>query len=115
MKAWSVTDDEEYLYTTIVFAETRGQARVIARSTDACEDVDFIHIRALRRPQLDKYYRGEPEMDWNNDEDRIAMVKDGMYCSYEVDVDQDKCERCPAHRWCSRYEEVMDGGSRWYE
>lgn len=109
MKAWSVTDDEEYLYTTIVFAETRGQARVIARSTDACEDVDFIHIRALRRPQLDKYYRGEPEMDWNNDEDRIAMVKDGMYCSYEVDLLPGECMACPAHKWCERYEDMVEG------
>ena len=52
--------------------------------------------------ELDKYYRGLDEMDWDNDEDRIAMVKDGNFnCSYEFEPDD--CETCPAKQWCDRY------------
>lgn len=109
MKAWSVTDEDEYMFSTIVFAETRGKARVIAQRTDACEDVDFTRIRAIREPQLDKYYRGLPEMDWSDEDDRIAMVRDGGFsCSYEVDVTLKDCEECPAHEWCERYERMAD-------
>ena len=48
-------------------------------------------------------------MDWYNDEDRIAMVKDGMYCSYEVDLLPGECMACPAHKWCERYEDMVEG------
>lgn len=109
MKAYSVTDDQEYAYSTVVFAETRGQARMIAQHTDACEDVEFTHIRALRVPQLDKYYRGISEMDWKNDEDRIAMVRDANYsCSYEIWDEHLDCDNCPATQWCERYERIND-------
>lgn len=113
MKAWSVTDDEEYMYATIVFAETRGKAKVIAQGTDACADVDFTHIRAIRVPQLDSYYRGLSEMDWYNDNDMIAMVRyANMMCSYEVDIEKEDCLSCPAHEWCDRYESMCDDGGR---
>ena len=109
MKAWSVTDDEECLYATIVFAETRGKAKVIAQGTDACVDADFTHIRAIRVPQLDSYYRGKREMDWYDDNDRIAMVRyANMMCSYEVDIEKENCLSCPAHEWCGRYESMCD-------
>lgn len=108
MKAWFVTN-HDMNYSTIVFAETRGQAKVIAQSTDACEYEDFIYIRAIRKPNLDRLYRGQSEMDWYNDEDRIAMVKDGMYCSYEVDLLPGECMACPAHKWCERYEDMVEG------
>ena len=60
---------------TVVFAETRGKARALARCTEACEDVDFIDIEVHRKPQMDKYYTdGKMEMDWLNSKDRIALV-----------------------------------------
>ena len=106
MKAWIVDDPIEAASAAVVFAETRGQAKVLAQSTDACEDMDFTDIRAVRAPELDQFYRGKSEMDWFDPDDRVAMVKyGGFHCSPETDVYKEKCETCPANKWCSRYEE----------
>lgn len=103
MKAWIVDDPIEAATAAVVFAETRGQAKVLAQSTDACEDMAFTDIRAVRAPELDRFYKGKSEMDWFDHDDRIAMVRyGGMHCAYEVDTE---CETCPANKWCSRYEE----------
>ena len=109
MKAYSVTDKRECLFSTIVFAETRGKARMLAQRTDACEDVDFTDILAHRVPALDDAYRGRSEMDWMDDTDRVLMVKyAGYHCSYEVDISEMKCKECPAFEWCDRAEEYRE-------
>ena len=109
MKAWIVDDPIDASTAAVVFAETRGQAKVLAQSTDACEDMEFKDIRAVRAPKLDQFYRGRKEMDWNDLDDRVAMVKYGGFrCNSETDVYKEKCEVCPAHEWCSRYEEEED-------
>ena len=104
MKAYTVEDRYNPLFSTVVFAETRGKAKVIAQHTDTCEDLDFVDIRAVRRPTLDKFYKGKPEMDWCDEEDRMAMVKYAGYeCSYEIDNDDLECDSCSAKEWCGRY------------
>ena len=109
MKAWIVDDPIEAATAAVVFAETRGQAKVLAQSTDACEDMEFKDIRAVRAPKLDRFYRGKKEMDWRDPDDRIAMVKyGGFHCSSEVDIGKEKCDACPAHEWCDRYEGMME-------
>ena len=66
MKAWLARDKDEFC-ATVVFAETRGKAKVIAMHTKTCEDTDFIYIEVRREPQMDKYYtEGQKEMDWFN-------------------------------------------------
>lgn len=111
MKAWIVDDPiEAAVSAAVVFAETRGQAKVLAQSTDACEDMAFTDIRAVRASELDQFYRGKSQMDWLDPDDRIAMVQyGGFHCSPEVDVQKEKCEACPAHEWCDRYEDTMEG------
>ena len=70
----------------------------------------FTDIRAVRAPELDQFYRGKSQMDWLDPDDRIAMVQyGGFHCSPEVDVQKEKCEACPAHEWCDRYEDTMEG------
>lgn len=110
MKAYIVRDEKcSEDYCTVVFAETRGKARRAAMSTDACEDGEFIDIRATRVPELDSYYRGEYEMNWYDDNDRIGMVRyAGMQCSYEMSDSECACEDCPAKEFCSRYEDRED-------
>lgn len=109
MKAWIVDDPIEAVTAAVVFAETRGQAKVLAQSTDACEDMEYTDIRAVRAPRLDQFYRGKPEMDWFDSDDRIAMVKyGGFQCNQETDVYKEKCQACPAHEWCSRYEDLLE-------
>ena len=79
MKAYSVRDKNSDCFT-IVFAESVNKAKVIALHTDACEDSYYTDIRTKRIPDLDKYYRvGKKEMDWFDDADRIALVRDAGY------------------------------------
>lgn len=111
MKAWSISDancntDASY----IVFAETRGKA--IRHALDYCngafEWCSFTEMRAIRVPALDGFYRGKPEMDWCNMDDRVAMVRyAGFHCSGDVTVTIDKCKRCHAHFWCDRFEGML--------
>lgn len=106
MKAWLVKDKDEFC-ATVVFAETRGKARSIAMRTEACEDVDFCDIEARREPQMDKYYKeGKKEMDWFDDNDRLALVKEcGFYCE---EIEEDRCEDCPAKEYCEEYSVYID-------
>lgn len=109
MKAYIAQEQIEYTSSTVVFAETPGKARAIAMRSDAMEwyDLSFTEIWVRRAPQMDKYYRGLPEMDWLDENDRIAMVKDaGFSCSYEFDIADLDCETCPAKEWCDRYESI---------
>ena len=108
MKAYSVSDKDCNLgYSYVIFAETRAKA--IRHALDYCDGAfdscEWTDMRALRKPQLDKFYRGESEMDWCNMEDRVAMVRyAGFQCSDEMDVTSDECEQCAAREWCDRYD-----------
>lgn len=107
MKAYKVTDRNGYLdYATIIFAETREQARVIAQHSDAFEweEMNYTDFRVIRIPALDKYYKGLDEMDWENADDRIAMVRDGNFSCSDEYFGYEDCEECPAKQWCDRYE-----------
>lgn len=96
--------------STVVFAESRGKAKSIAMSTEACEDVDFVNIQVHRLPQMDKYYKPDKsEMDWLDPEDRIALVKDaGFRCEY---VELEECKQCPAREYCDEREAYMESES----
>lgn len=100
MKAWLVREKDEFV-ATIVFAETRGQAKVAAQWTDVCDGVDFMEIECRRMKEADKYYRpGKSELDWENPEDRIAMVKDcGFTCDWEA-RSVNECAQCSAKEFC---------------
>ena len=105
MKAYIIHDLKGYAdYSTVVFAETSGKAKAIAIHTDAFEDYEFTEISARRVPKLDKYYRGLDEMDWFDDADRIALVKDGGFSCDPECWEEEDCKRCPAKQWCDRYE-----------
>ena len=95
MKAYNVRDKNSF-YSTVVFAESSNKAKAIAMHTDACEAVPYTDIRTKRMPMLDKYYRGLDEMDWYDDADRIALVKDGKFHCFEVS----ECPSCPAKQYC---------------
>ena len=99
MKAYSVRDKNSSC-STVVFAESSNKAKAIAIRTDACEDSYYTDIRTKRIPALDKYYRGKKEMDWYDDDDRIAMVKDGNFYCLEIS----ERENCPAKEYCDCYE-----------
>lgn len=107
MKAWFCRDEKsECDFATVVFAETRGKAMVVAMGTDACENASFTDIECRRCPQADKAYRGLSELDWYNSQDRIVLVRDCNFCcSFELSQADLNCDDCPAKEWCSRYTE----------
>ena len=103
MKAWIVGVSHEP-YNAVVFAETRGKAKTIALTTDTFYDCDFCDLEVHRMPQMDKYYVNDKlEMEWDNLQDRIALVKDGGFRC--IEYSDDDCLDCPANRYCDRYEE----------
>lgn len=82
MKAWKVEDKASYEgYCTVVFAETRGKAHALAMRTGCCDGAEWNDVRVTRLPAMDKMYKpGKREMDWYDDEDRIALVECGWFC-----------------------------------
>jgi len=110
MKAWNVFDKNRYAeYSIIVFAETKGKAVSLAIGTDEFPkcDWDFTELRARREPDLDDAYRGSWRMEWNNDADRLAMVRIGYHCGDDA-FDPDDCEHCVAKDECSMYAEYRE-------
>lgn len=111
MKAYSVSDAYGNVgIAYVIFAETRGKA--IRYALDHCDGefdwYEWTEMRALREPALDQFYRGMPMMDWCNMDDRVAMVRyAGFHCSEEVMVTVDKCQHCPAHFWCDRFDRML--------
>jgi hypothetical protein len=95
--------------TLVVFAETSGKAKAYAANTDELCDYGFTGIRVNRCKDLDRFYKGKPEMDWMDDEDRVAMVRyAGFECSCEVWHPECEHGECPAQQWCGRYERMND-------
>ena len=109
MKAYICRQEIDYC-STIIFAETAGKARYIAICSDSIgDDLEFKDVFVRRVPQMDKYYHGLKEMDWLDDNDRIAMVRDAGFQCDEDSFDPDhECKRCPAKEYCGRYEDWME-------
>lgn len=110
MKAWRVTDKWEMDFgSEIVFAETRGQAIVIALGSDNFEGAEFLDLKAVRDKQFDKYYKpNKTHMEWYNDDDRIALVKCGFYCNPDYLVESEDCPYCCAQKFCSHYQDYLE-------
>ena len=102
-KSWSFYESEECIIE-VVFADTRGKARMYLKELDTFDNYRYIEISPRREKALD--YLDHPDgyvMDWNKEEDRLPMVRDaGFYCT---EVDRQLCEECCAKEWCSAYEE----------
>ena len=117
MKAYEVSDIHGYSdWTVIVFAETRGKAIASAIGTYEFPkyDWDFTELRAKRVPALDKAYRGNSRMEWDDDADRLVLVRDaGCYCDEDA-FDPDDCERCVGKEYCSRYKEYLEEEKEYY-
>lgn len=105
MKAWRVEDKMSYEGgCTVVFAETRGKAHVLAMNTDLCEGADWNDVRVTRLPKMDDHDRGRKEINWYDEDDRITLVKEcGWYC--DETNEREDCETCPAAEWCNDYQD----------
>lgn len=108
MKAYIASDrNGDSGYSIVVFAETAGQAKAYARNSETFDSFEFTEMRVNRCKALDGYYRGKREMDWLDDDDRVAMVRYANFeCSCEVWHTDCEREECPAQPWCGRYERM---------
>jgi len=102
MKAWKVYNSEGY-YCTVVFAETREQARVEAMHTDCCEDMQYQDIRPRRLKEADEMYKGRREMDWYDPEDKRFMVEHGWRCE---GPEHEECHRCEVREICEAWKDL---------
>lgn len=87
---------------TIVFAESATQAKTIAQTCDCCEDAQYIDIRVRRMPEADKLYKGLSEIDWYDEETRVALVRDFGWSCFDPSWE---CDDCPAKPYCHWHEE----------
>lgn len=113
MKAYLVSDKNgEAGYSFIIFAETRGKA--IKYALDHCNDAydcyGYLEMRAVRKPDLDQYYKGRSEMDWTDEDDRLLMVRYAGFVCNDDAFDPDECKKCNAKDYCSRYEGYLEEG-----
>lgn len=109
MKAWSAVEDYEG-YEVIIFAETAGKAKAIAKANNLFENYKFTEIKVRRCPTADKAYRGEEFLDFAyNETDRLFAVTNlGWYCDDEsFDPDGD-CPKCCAREFCDRYKDYKE-------
>ena len=108
MKAYRAWDAGAYEHgSTIVFAENRREAKKIAMATDTCEEARFIDIRVKRYKDADCLYNGSREVNWDDMETRVALVRDLGWRCYDTSWE---CESCKASTYCSWFE--ADGGEK---
>lgn len=104
MKAYKIFDNNDYIYSLVVFAETPSKAKTIALYRDGFEDSEYTDLRARRIESLDKYYKqGKDYLDWYIDEDKLALVKDAGFSCY--DPYPDECKSCIAREYCEYMQE----------
>lgn len=103
-KAWIC--ENNYGTDEIVFADTKRRAKSYLKFTDSFEDYRYNDIYPERVKALDYLDHKEGYvMDWNKDEDRIALVKH-IYSGCLPDI-EDECESCCAKEWCRKFKEQL--------
>lgn len=101
MKAYKVWLDHGE-GSTIVFATSRNQAKMIAMSCDCCEGAAYIDISIKRIKALDSLYKGESEIDWYDPDTRLTLVRDYGWSCVEPSWE---CDQCVAKKYCMYWEE----------
>ena len=103
MKAYQVWDTMSVENcSTVVFAENGKEAKKIAITCEVCENADYIQVRVKRLPEADKLYKGRVEIDWWDEETRLALAKELGWACLETSSD---CDTCTAKEYCRNWEE----------
>lgn len=107
MKAYTAWDNASVeSYSTIVFAENSREAKKVAFACDICDGSDYIQVRVKRLPGADKLYKGHPEIDWWDEETRLALVREFSWACEDTSCE---CETCSSKKYCSHWEDKDDG------
>lgn len=100
MKAWIVTDTTGDFGSRIIFAETRGKAQAYALNyIDDFDFCDWTDLRITRFKAWDDHYKGNPEVDW--EENKLELIRD--YNWYCLEYDSNHCKDCKAKLYCDNY------------
>lgn len=91
--------EKDASYSTIVFAENPTKAKLAALASDCCDGADYIDIRVSRMPKADSLYKGRSEVDWDDQETRVALVRDFGWSCLETSWECDTCEAKPYCHW----------------
>ena len=112
LKAYIVRDEGACeQYSEVVFAENITAAKVLAMSTDACENAEYIDIRVRRCKALDDSYRGHNIMNWYDTLDRLDLVSKANFRCEEPD--RDECAECVAKDECEDYQDFLAEWEDW--
>lgn len=102
MKAW-ICDTDYSEGSSIVFADTRNQAKREAMWTQTCEDAPYIDIRAKRCKEIDDMENCEPKDNyWLNEDIRLILVK--KYDWACVEPIREDCDVCVAKQYCHYFD-----------
>lgn len=94
-----VTD--KFVRPMVVYATTySGAKNVIYHKVDP-EMPNYLHIRVRRVQKLDRYYRGNDFLNWDDPTDKRVLIKAGFEC-----IPRDgECEHCALAEECGgKYE-----------
>ena len=84
--------------STVVFAENRNQAKMMAMGCDCCEGAPYIDIRVKRMQEFDRLYKGDTEIDWYDPETRLLLVR---YYGWSCLEPSWECDKCIAKKYCT--------------
>lgn len=105
MKAWYIKTDHTYHGESgwrVVFAPSSEEALELARAADIGVVDDEDEAQGGRCEAMEKYWKpGKQMMEWNNRNDRIALVRDlNWTCEEGMSPCSYKCRYCPAIYVC---------------
>lgn len=93
-------------YTQVVFTTTRGKAKSFAWSAFDF-DCPYTELRVRRMPHLDKFKNTKGFLDWQDNADRLILVKEASFSCLDDDCD---CTSCCAKDFCGVYEQIVVTG-----
>lgn len=106
MKAYQLNTKYDFC-SVVVFAETRNKAKTMGVGLDLLDYPAYIEIEARRLPQADKMYKNRSYMEWDDEQDRLFLVKEcGWHCDPEYRYYANPCEECIAKKYCDYGDDI---------
>ena len=106
-KAWYIRSGSSNNCHEVVFADSADEARILARSA-LPGNVAFSDVHVTRVPALDDKYVDHSVMNWDDPNDRLALMRLGWRCSTWAD----DCAVCAGRDFCEIFAGDENGNER---